>query len=118
MPRCSRSLQMERAPELYSGTEISSTAMSASFYAGLYRVHQVAMVEEQLTELPCREHPGGDEPLLQAGELRGEADPLDGDCIECLASAGMEAALVEDVRCSSSRSTRKGLGARDVLERA
>ena len=57
-----------------------------------------ALDAEQLTELPCREHSGGDEPLLQAGELRGEADPLDGDCIECLASAGREAALVEDVR--------------------
>lgn len=57
-----------------------------------------ALDAEQLAKLPRREHPGSDEPLLQAGELRGGTDPLDGDGIEWLTSAGMKSAFVEDVR--------------------
>ena len=51
----------------------------------------------QLAELLRSQHVGGDASLLQAWELRGKANPLDAGCVEGVAGAGAQSALVKDV---------------------
>ena len=48
-------------------------------------------------ELPRSEHPGSEQALLEARELRRETGPLDAGGIEGYARAGEKSALVEDV---------------------